>query len=50
MGVPKENIYYDVGSGTKTDRIEFNRLLQVVSRATQLFQPKLVGLLGRLNI
>lgn len=32
MGVPKENIYYDVGSGTKTDRIEFNRLLQVVSR------------------
>lgn len=32
MGVPKENIYYDVASGTKTDRIEFNRLLQRVSR------------------
>lgn len=32
MGVPKENIYYDIASGTKTDRIEFNRLLQSVSR------------------
>lgn len=32
MGVPQENIYYDVASGTKTDRIEFNRLLQSVSR------------------
>ena len=32
MGVPKENIYYDVASGTKTDRIEFNRLLKMVSR------------------
>lgn len=32
MGVPKENIYYDVASGTKADRIEFNRLLQSVSR------------------
>ena len=32
MGVPKENIYYDVASGVKTDRLEFNRLLQVVSR------------------
>lgn len=31
MGVPSENIYYDVASGTKTDRIEFNRLLQSVS-------------------
>ena len=31
MGVSKENIYYDVASGTKTDRIMFNRLLQVVS-------------------
>ena len=32
MGVSQENIYYDVASGTKTDRIEFNRLLQSVSR------------------
>jgi len=32
MGVPSENIYYDVASGTKTDRLEFNRLLQSVSR------------------
>lgn len=32
MGVAKENIYYDVASGTNTDRVEFNRLLQVVSR------------------
>lgn len=31
MGVPKENIYYDVASGTKTDRLEFNRLLQSIS-------------------
>lgn len=32
MGVPQENIYYDIASGTKTDRIEFNRLLKRVSR------------------
>ena len=32
MGVPPENIYYDVASGTKTGRLEFNRLLQSVSR------------------
>lgn len=32
MGVPSENIYYDVASGTKADRLEFNRLLQSVSR------------------
>ena len=32
MGVPQENIYYDIASGTKTDRIELKRLLQVVSR------------------
>lgn len=31
FGVSKENIYYDVASGTKTDRIMFNKLLQVVS-------------------
>ena len=31
MGVSKENIYYDVASGTRIDRIQFNRLLQVVS-------------------
>lgn len=32
MGVQRENVYYDVASGTKTDRIELNRLFQVVSR------------------
>ncbi len=32
MGVLRENIYYDIASGTKTDRLEFNRLLQSVSR------------------
>lgn len=32
MGVSSENIYYDVASGTKTDRLEFNRLLQSVSK------------------
>lgn len=32
MGVLRENIYYDIASGTKTDRLEFNRLLQSISR------------------
>lgn len=32
MGVSSENIYYDVASGSKNDRLEFNRLLQSVSK------------------
>lgn len=32
MGVPSENIYYDVASGTKNDRLAFSRLLQSVSK------------------
>ena len=32
MGVPSENIYYHVASGTKNDRLAFSRLLQSVSK------------------
>lgn len=31
MGVPPKNIYFDMASGVKNDRLEFNRLLQSVS-------------------
>lgn len=40
MGVPQENIYYDVASGIKTDRIEFNRLLQMVSRGDTIISTE----------
>ena len=40
MGVPQENIYYDVASGTKTDRIEFKRLLQSVSRGDTIISTE----------
>ena len=32
QGVPEENIYFEYESGTKTDRIEFNRLLEAVKQ------------------
>lgn len=32
LGVSQENIYYDVASGTRNDRIQLNKLLQTVSR------------------
>ena len=32
QGVLEENIYFEYESGTKTDRIEFNRLLEVVEQ------------------
>ncbi|MGM9875674.1 MAG: recombinase family protein [Bacilli bacterium] len=40
MGVPSENIYYDVASGAKTDRLEFNRLLQSVSRGDTIISTE----------
>ena len=40
MGVPSENIYYDLASGTKTDRLEFNRLLQSVSRGDTIISTE----------